>query len=308
MEIIDVTLRESIYYESGLTHEDRLEYLRSICENVSNEHVQIVEIGYIDNMTEGELNYDGDYLYEARQICGKKFALAGMMHIDQSDPSLWDQDALKNLDMVRIMINKNNLDGVKEYIAYFHALGIKVSVNKIYAASVPVETIIEMEKEADRLGADCFYCADSSGSFTPVYVAELSKALMANKGSMQIGLHLHDHMQLALANAMIAHACGIEMTDVSITGAGKGGGNLKMEQALLVLFGSNAQNLETVVGQYRLMTCFNGLVSKDNHHSVQGLFDFLTGIFKFNLKKLAKLEAEANGDAQRYLELVFEGV
>ncbi len=306
MEIIDVTLRESVYYESGMTYEDRLQYLRNLCEFVPNNLIQYVEIGFIDNDVDVDLNYDEKFIRDAYSICKNKFKLVSMIHPGKADYTKWDKDVIALFDMVRIMVPRGKMESAKPYIEYFHELGVDVSCNILYACSVPTSEIVEMERQAHAIGADYFYCADSSGSFVPSYTDDLSKALIQNKNSMKVGLHLHDHMRMALANALIAKDCGIEITDVSILGAGKGGGNMKMEETLLLMFGNDVITPDLLMGLNAMIETFNNMVGQDSKKSKKAFCDFLVGVFKLNLKDIEKLEEISNGNESEYFKHIFE--
>ena len=73
MNIMDVTLRESVYYGKGLRNQDALEYLRMLKKNIPNKWVQFVEIGYINNDKVVPLNYDEEYFNRAIDICGDTY-------------------------------------------------------------------------------------------------------------------------------------------------------------------------------------------------------------------------------------------
>ena len=306
MQIIDVTLRESVYYESGMTYEDRLQYLRNLCKYVSNDFIQYVEICFIDNDVDADLNYDEKFIKDAYEICKGKYKLVAMLHPGKADWTGWSDDVIKMLDMARIMIPLNKMAGAKEYIKYFHERGVKVACNLLYAGSALVDEIISMEKEAVEMGADYFYCADSSGSFTPEFTNELSGRLVKNKEELEVGLHLHNHMGMSLANALIAKSHGIEMADVSILGAGKGGGNMKMEEALLMLYGKEKIDYPLMSGLYNMINEFCRMVSKDPAGDQKSFIDFLTGVFKLNLKDLANIEKYAGNDIEKYLQYIAE--
>lgn len=302
MQVIDVTLRESVYYESGMTYADRLQYLRDLCQFISNELLQYVEISFIDNDVEMDLNYDETFIRDAYEICKGTFKLVAMLHPGKADWTKWDPDVIRMFDMVRIMVPLDKMADTVEYIDYFHKLGVKVACNLLYAASAPMETIRKMEREGAAMGVDYFYCADSSGSFTPVFTSELSKMLVDNKGDFEIGFHLHDHMRMALANALIAKENGVEMIDVSIIGAGKGGGNMKMEETLLLLCGKEKIDLTLLNGLYQMIVRFCHLVSKNPTEDVNAFINYLTGIYKLNLKDIARLEQKADGHAEAYFK------
>ena len=306
MNLIDVTLRESVYYGKGLSNEEGLSYLNKLRESVSNQWLQWVEIGYINNDTNEPLNYNYDYINSAHEICSGVFKIVAMMHIPKADMSKWHPDAISKIDLVRVVVNQNIPEKLKEYVEYFHALGVKVSVNVTYVAGLTNEKIIEEMNKAKTMGVDYFYCADSSGSFTTKSVERICQLMLENCQDMIPGLHLHDHMQLALANALVAQRCGIHMTDVSITGAGKGGGNLKTEQALLTMYGAEAIKYETLNGLCQLMIFFSDLIGQDGNRFVENLIAFLTGVYRLNLKDTDTLEKDSQRQWNEYIRVVTE--
>lgn len=305
MDVIDVTLRESIYYENGITYEKRLAYLENLVKCVAVDFLRYVEIGYIDTLGDGGLNYDPKYIEDAYCICNGKIELVAMMHPNLAELDKWDETVLSKLSLVRIMLSKDTIDECEKFIDYFHNIGVKVAINRIYSADVSMEKLISLEKSILDIGADIFYCADSSGSYTPGYIMDLCGQLMNCKGHMKIGLHLHDHMQMALCNTLISQSVGFEMADVSITGAGKGGGNLKMEYALPLLY-RNCVDVNLLIGLLRLIKFFDFIVGKDDERDKRDFLNFLTGLWRFNLKEVANIEEKSHGQEEDYIKFAFD--
>ena len=307
MNIMDVTLRESVYYGRGLTNEDALEYLYMLKQNIPNKWIQFVEIGYINTDKNAPLNYDEDYFNKAIDICEGTYKATAMMHVPKADMSRWNPDLIKRLALVRVVVGQHVPDELKPYVNYVHELGVKMSVNITYVAGLSDEKIISEIKRASDMGIDYFFCADSSGSFSPNTAVRISRLLMDNCGSMIPGVHLHDHMQMAMANALAAQDCGIQMTDVSVTGAGKGGGNLKMEQGLLLLYGKEAVSYDLLVGLNNMIVYFAKKIGRNEKFYSQALVDFLTGLFRLSLKATDALEAESGMDPIKYFSMVIDG-
>ena len=306
MNIMDVTLRESVYYGKGLSNDDALEYLKMLKENISGEWVQSVEIGYVNNDKIAPLNYDEEYLNRAIDICEGTYRVSAMMHIPRVDISKWNPDVIKRLYLVRVVVGQHIPDELQSYVNYLHELGVKISANLTYVVGLPNEAIISEMNRAKEMGVDYFFCADSSGSFSPTSTIRISKILTENCGGMIPGVHLHDHMQMAMANALTAQKCGIEMTDVSVTGAGKGGGNLKMEQGLLLLYGKEAVSYELLIGLKNMITYFATLIGRDGHFYVQAMEDFLTGLYRLPLKATDMLEKESAMESEKYFRMVID--
>lgn len=306
MEIMDVTLRESVYYGKGLSNEDALEYLKMLKKNISNRWIQYVEIGYINNDENTPLNYDEDYFNKAVDICEGTYKVTAMMHVPKVDITKWNAEIIKRLTLVRVVVGQHVPDELKTYVDYMHRLGVKISANITYVAGMTNEKISAEIHRAEKMGVDYIFCADSSGSFSQNTTIRICRMLKENCGKMTTGLHLHDHMQMSLANSLTAKQHGIGMTDVSITGAGKGGGNLKMEQALLVLYGIDAVSYELIHGLHEMVLYFAALIGRDGDFYVQSMVDFLTGLYRLSLKATDALEAECGVDHDMYFRKVTE--
>lgn len=303
---MDVTLRESVYYGKGLSNEDALVYLQMLKKNVSNKWIQFVEIGYINNDKNAPLNYDEDYFKKAIDICEGTYKATAMMHVPKADISKWNSDVIKRLALVRVVVGQHVPDELKPYVDYMHELGVKISVNITYVAGLSDEKISVEIRRAGAMGADYIFCADSSGSFSPNTTVRICRLLKENCGNMITGVHLHDHMQMALANAITAQNSDIAMTDVSVIGAGKGGGNLKMEQSLLLLYGVEAISYELLRGLHNMVLYFSDLIGRDGDFYAQNMVDFLTGLYRLSLKATDRLEAECGMDHNMYFKKVTE--
>lgn len=306
MNIMDVTLRESVYYGKGLSNSDALEYLEMLKKNIPNKWIQFVEIGYINNDKIAPLNYDEDYFNKAIDICAGTYKATAMMHIPKANIAKWNPEVIRRLSLVRVVVGQHVPDELRKYVDYLHNLGVKISVNLTYVVGLPNDVVISEMNRAERMGVDYFFCADSSGSFSPTSTARISKLLVDNCGRMIPGVHLHDHMQMAMANALTAQKNGIEMTDVSVTGAGKGGGNLKMEQGLLLLYGKNAVSYDLLMGLQNMIAYFATLIGRDSHFYIQAMMDFLTGLYRLSLKATDTLERESDMDPKKYCRMVVD--
>jgi 4-hydroxy 2-oxovalerate aldolase len=83
--------------------------------------------------------------------------------------------------------------------------------------------------------ADYFYLVDSYGGVFPKDVREIVGLVKDLTGSVSLGFHGHNNLELALINTLTAIEAGCEIVDATITGMGRGAGNLKTELLLTVL-------------------------------------------------------------------------
>lgn len=310
MKLMDVTLRESVYYGSGIDYKEAIDYLKRLDSFIFPEEIEYVEICYINTNTEGHLNYNGKYIKEAYAICKGKYKLVGMMHPGCVDLEKIDKETIRLLSMVRIVCGESYIpDSVSEYIKFFHSLGVEVAINISFALRKTMKKNSELCKKCVELGADCVYFADSSGSAYNREIDQLCSILKQYQNVVKIGFHLHDHLSMSFSNALRVYENGVDFTDVSITGAGRGGGNLKTEMIIPFLL----QQKETVISKelyYRLLSYieyFNVLVHRDASIYSKLFLDTLSGIYRLGLKEQEELERRANGNGYKYIELVTEG-
>ena len=309
MKLMDVTIRESVYYGSGIGYEEGLDYLSKLNNYISNEELEYVEICYINNIEKDNLNYNENYINQAYDILKNKYKMVGMMHPEKVDINLWDDKIIKLFSMVRIVCSGNKINkDVKKFIEYFHSLDIEVSINISFALRRSFELNKELYNKYVEYGADYVYFADSSGSALLFDTEELCKILVNNKKNNYTGLHLHDHLGLAFANALIAYKNNIDITDVSITGAGRGGGNLKTEIMIPFLIKNEGKKLEakTFHNLLNYIKYFNELINREGNVYEQLFLDTLSGIFKLSLNEQMEIEKLSNGDMHKYIDLVYE--
>ena len=78
---------------------------------------------------------------------------------------------------------------------------------------------------------DILYIADSFGSLEVWNIMDLITKFRTT--GLKLGIHCHDNMGLAFSNVLVAIHEGVEYIDATITGMGRGVGNVKLEQFLM---------------------------------------------------------------------------
>ena len=87
---------------------------------------------------------------------------------------------------------------------------------------------------ASKQPIDVLYFADSMGSMNPDHTSKIIAAL--RKGWCgPLGIHTHDNMGQALANSLRAISNGVTWVDSTVTGMGRGSGNLQTEYLVIEL-------------------------------------------------------------------------
>lgn len=309
MKLMDVTLRENIEYDGLLNYEQGLEYLKFLSQNMSSKDIQYVELGYVDTSWYSHPQYDPQYLENAIKIVDGKFKLSAIIHPDRVDMTEWDKDLISQLGVVRIVNQDETIpECVHDQVAYLHELGVQASVNIAYIMRKPIETVKQMYDTALSFNPDIIYCADSSGSALPNHMSDIIKLLKSGNGNNKIGVHLHDHMSFAMANAVLAYNEKVDYTDFSITGDGKGGGNLKTEMFLPLkrILDEEPLTEEFVYGILDYIHFYEKLIGRETKVNTSNYLKSLGGVFRFKSAMMEKIEEQSRGDEREFVRLVLE--
>ncbi|MFZ4842494.1 hypothetical protein [Mycetocola saprophilus] len=180
---------------TGLTGRGDLSFISEMASTVTPEHVGIIL--HPKNVTEHELSEAYDAGARLARICvsGEEIGLPSM------------------------------------YVTLARRLGFVVTVNFTRVSRYPPRTLAMNAYALSKAGAQVIYLADSNGALTPREVTRIV-GLVEQVGSVPVGFHAHNHLGLAMANAIAAVDAGATWIDASVQGMGKGAGNLVAEQWL----------------------------------------------------------------------------
>lgn len=240
MKILDCTLRDGGYYTNWDFNSDLVDtYFRSF----NSLPVDYLEIGYRSNpMKEylGEYFYCPDYLLEKiRGISRKKLVvILNEKDVRKEHAKKLLEPCLGVIDMIRIALDPQQLKRAIDLAEAIKTMGFEVGFNIMYMSKWKQDkTFLNGIKEINDI-ADYLYMVDSYGGIFPEEVVEIIDIIKQNV-TCKLGFHGHNNLELGLINSLTALDHGVDMIDATITGMGRGAGNLKTELLLTVL---NARN------------------------------------------------------------------
>lgn len=241
MKILDCTIRDGGYYTNW--DFDR-ELVNNYLESFNHLPVEYLEVGY---RSEPMDTYLGEYFYchvsilqHIKSRSNKKLVII----LNEKDVRASQVEELLSpikglVSMVRMAIDPENFKRALSLAAEVKRLGFEVAFNVMYMSTWSEQKdFIELLPEVDGI-ADYFYMVDSFGGVYPQDVKE-TMALVRSKTDVKLGFHGHNNLEMALANTLTAIDQGIDIVDATVTGMGRGAGNLKTELLLTVL---NAKGL-----------------------------------------------------------------
>ncbi len=261
--ILDCTLRDGGYYTSWDFDPCLVEQYLKVMNNLP---VDYLEIGYRSPRLENQ--YLGKYFYlpvetirEIKTICEKKICII----LNEKDIKVTDihdllEPCREYVTMVRLAVHPKNLKRAASLIDPIKAMGFEICFNVMYMSTWLDDHTFLKNLEIVNHGLDYFYMVDSYGGVFPDQLKVIYNSVSSVLNA-KIGFHGHNNMELALINSLTAIECGVDIVDCTITGMGRGAGNLKTELLLTTL--NQKTNLEIDFNNLsQIVTSFKVLQSK----------------------------------------------
>jgi len=212
---------------------------------VKNSSVDVVELGF---RSLPKSTFMGPYIYTTDDFINQLNLPEGLLYgtmingKDFIDNQNSDQSAINRLfqkkensplSMVRIAINFKHVLESESIARQLKDLGYMIGLNMMQAHGKSEEDYVKTAKTISSWGVvDVLYFADSLGNMTPVDVQKICQAL--KKGwSGTLGIHTHNNKNLALINSITAIENGVSWCDGTVTGMGRGAGNVATESLIL---------------------------------------------------------------------------
>jgi 4-hydroxy 2-oxovalerate aldolase len=140
-------------------------------------------------------------------------------------------------------------------------MGFEVGFNVMYMSKWKQDKTFLSEIKNVNGVADYFYMVDSYGGVYPEDVKEIIQ-IVKGLTTCKLGFHGHNNLELGLINSLTAVEHGAEIIDATVTGMGRGAGNLKTELLLTAL---NARN-NLKVDFNALSKVVDAFQKLQNHH------------------------------------------
>ncbi|MFX1702581.1 4-hydroxy 2-oxovalerate aldolase [Chitinophaga ginsengisegetis] len=240
VKILDCTLRDGGYYTNWDFDKSLLDvYFKS----VEKLPIDVVEVGY---RSLPQTHYLGEFFYcpqfilndIRKSLPSKKIAVM----LNERDNAPENVASLlghlkESIDIVRMAVDPVRFDSGLKLAEEIKKLGFEVGFNLMYMSKVMKSPDVFAKFPSMNGLVDYFSLVDSYGG---VYPEEVRSAVEKCKEvlSMPVGFHGHNNVEMALINSLTAIEAGADMIDATISGMGRGAGNLKTELLLTVL---NAQ-------------------------------------------------------------------
>lgn len=238
--ILDCTLRDGGYYTNWDFDRNLVDVYMKACNDLP---IDYLEVGYRSVPLKG---YYGAYYYLPlyllerlkSQTTKKLVVILNEKDIRPEHVTSLLGPCIGLIDMVRLAIDPKEFSRALKLAAAVKAMGFEVGFNVMYMSKWKSEKeFLKLLPEIKGI-SDYFYMVDSYGGVYPQDVKETIQLVKTYVPEVALGFHGHNNMELALINTLTAIEEGCAIVDATVTGMGRGAGNVKTELLLTAL---NAQ-------------------------------------------------------------------
>jgi 4-hydroxy 2-oxovalerate aldolase len=237
MKILDCTLRDGGYYTNWDFNRKLVNTYIKACNDLPLDYL---EVGYRSIPL---LGYHGEYFYlplyvmERLKIESNKKLVVILNEKDIRPENLQDVlgPCIGLIDMVRLAIDPKEFGRALTLAAAVKSMGFEVGFNVMYMSKWKDQRdFLKLLPEVNGI-ADYFYMVDSYGGVYPNDVKETIQLVRGYNDYVPLGFHGHNNLEMALINTLTAIGEGCDIVDATITGMGRGAGNVKTELLLTAL-------------------------------------------------------------------------
>ena len=245
LNLLDCTLRDGGYYNNW---DFDIELINQYLLAMHKSGIKFVELGFRGFPS---LSYKGPCAYTTDQFLRllkipRKLKIGVMVNASEiinygkGDIIANTKKLFPNKDMidfVRVACHFEELDVAAKISSTLKTERLKIIYNVMQCSERLDKEIETIGIKLNKFPIDVLYFADSMGSLSSVQTSEIINLIKKN-WKKEIGIHTHDNMLRAFTNTDQAIMEGVSWVDGTVTGMGRGPGNIKTEYLLI-----NYQNL-----------------------------------------------------------------
>jgi 4-hydroxy 2-oxovalerate aldolase len=240
IRVLDCTIRDG-----GLINDHCFDdgIVRAVYDTCVAAGVDYMEVGYRASRKMFTGGKSGDWRFceedSLRRIVGEKgSALKLAVMADAGGKCDWRSDIGPKeksvIDLIRVAFYVTQVPEAAEMIRHAKDQGYEVSANLMAVSTVQEAELEQALEILSKTPADTLVVVDSNGALYAEQVEMLVKQYLAagKESGKEVGLHMHNNLQLAFANTIEGIIHGANRVDATMAGLGRGAGNCPMELLL----------------------------------------------------------------------------
>ena len=239
IKVLDCTIRDGGLMNNHHFHDKIVKVVYDTCVAAG---IDYMELGYKASRKGIKQGEHGAWKYcveeDLRRIIGdNKTALKLCVMADAERCDYREDIPPKKesvVDMIRVATYIHQIPTALDMVKDAHDKGYETTVNLMAVSIVPDRELDEGLEMLAASEARAIYVVDSFGALYSEQVHYLVKKYLSHcKASRkQVGVHMHNNMQLAYANTIEGIIEGANFLDATMAGLGRGAGNCPMELLL----------------------------------------------------------------------------
>ena len=267
--LTDSTMRDGSH---AVYHQFTADHVRAVVGALDTAGVPVIEVSHGDGLGGSSFNYgfsrtpETDLLEVAVQTA--KRAKIAVLFV----PGIGVKDDLRRAahlgaKVARIATHCTEADIAEQHIALAKDLGMETVGFLMMSHMIQPADLVEQAKKMESYGADCVYIVDSAGAMT-MDGFKARVGAVKNAVDVQVGVHAHNNLSLAVANSLAAYGEGADQIDGCTTGLGAGAGNCPTE---VLVATCEKSGIETGVDTFTMMDAAQDVVRPI--HPEMGIID-----------------------------------
>lgn len=234
--LTDSTLRDGSH---AIAHQFTTEQVRAIVSRLDAAGVPVIEVTHGDGLGGSSFNYGFSHTSEMELLRTAVEARTNAKIAVLMLPGIGTKDELRQArgigaDVARIATHCTEADISEQHVGLAKELGMEVVSFLMLSHMVTPQQLLEEARKAQSYGSDCVYVVDSAGALT-IGAMRARVATLVDGLDIQVGVHAHNNLSLAVANSMAALEEGALQVDGCTTGLGAGAGNTPTEVLVAAL-------------------------------------------------------------------------
>jgi 4-hydroxy 2-oxovalerate aldolase len=238
VRFVDTTLRDGSH---AIAHQYRVDQVETIAGALDRAGVWAIAVGHGDGLGASSIQYgrprhpDPELLQAAAGVAARaRIAIAILPGIGTKQDLEAARDAGASLARVSTVCTEADI-GI-QHLRLARELGMLAHSHLNTAHLLDPDGLVEQAKVVVDAGSTAIFIVDSAGAFLTDDVRRRVAALRAAlPDEVEIGMHEHNNLSLAVANSAAAVAEGATLVDTSLAGLGAGAGNCQTEVLVAVL-------------------------------------------------------------------------
>ena len=238
LRILDTTLRDGSH---AIAHQYRIDQVQRIAGALDRAGVWAIAVGHGDGLGASSIQYgrplhsDPELIAAASEVIERaQIAIAILPGVGTKADLQAARDA--GASVARVSTVCTEADIGLQHLRLARELGMTAHSHLNTAHLLDAEGLVEQAKIVVGAGSQGIFIVDSAGALLTDDVRRRVSALRAAlPDDVEIGMHEHNNLSLAVANSVAAVQEGATLVDVSLAGLGAGAGNCQTEALVAVL-------------------------------------------------------------------------